>query len=432
MCYLCVTQISYLSEIKQSIMANLKAVLHPKNGREGEKIYRLALRVTVFRRRSYLYLGHNIHPNDWNEDAEKVRKSHPKHTQLNRLIRKKYDQIDDIIFEASSNKKQLTARQIVDSIRNRKKSNSFFDLAMEHVSDLEKANKYNRAISDNSKVKRIKEFTRNSELSFQEIDELMLRRLKIFLKTEKKMGERSVMNYYVLIRLLFNDAIRRGIIDQNIYPFGRGKILIRYPQSIKIGLNEDEILKIEGLDLQIHTMTWHTRNVFLFSFYLAGIRISDVLNMKWSDIIEDRLFYKMSKNNKIDSLKLPTKVLEILEYYRTDQKSYADFIFPELKKIGNKETKAKYSTIKSAIKRFNNSLAEIANLAEIDKKITNHIARHSFGNIAGEKVSPQMLQKLYRHSSLSTTIGYQANFIHKNSDAALDAVIGFSKPPANG
>ncbi len=64
--------------------------------------------------------------------------------------------------------------------------------------------------------------------------------------------------------------------------------------------------------------------------------------------------------------------------------------------------------------------------AEIDKKINNHIARHSFGNSAGDKVSPQMLQKLYRHSHLSTTIGYQANFIHKNADEALEAIITFA------
>lgn len=405
-------------------MAKLKVVLHPKKS-NGENVYRLAFRVTAYRRRSYLYLGYNINPEDWSEEGEKIKKSHPKHTQLNRLIRKKYDQIDDIIFEAGSNGKKLTAKQILDAVRDNRKNNSFFDLANEHVEDLVKANKYNRAISDRAIVKRISEFTNGRELSFEEIDELMLKRLKTFLKIQKNISERTVMNYYVFIRLLFNRAISRSIIDQNIYPFGRGKILIKYPQSIKIGLNEEEILRIEGLVLKEDSIIWHTRNVFLFSFYLAGIRITDVLNMKWSDMVEDRLFYKMSKNNKIDSLKLPMKVLSILEFYKEDQKSYSDFIFPELKKVGNKEIPAKYGAIKSAIKRFNNNLADIAKLAKIDKKITNHIARHSFGNIAGDKVSPQMLQKLYRHSSLSTTMGYQANFIHKSSDAALDSVINF-------
>lgn len=35
-----------------------------------------------------------------------------------------------------------------------------------------------------------------------------------------------------------------------------------------------------------------------------------------------------------------------------------------------------------------------------------------------------MLQKRYRHSNVSTTIGYQSNFIHEETDDALDAVIG--------
>lgn len=34
-----------------------------------------------------------------------------------------------------------------------------------------------------------------------------------------------------------------------------------------------------------------------------------------------------------------------------------------------------------------------------------------------------MLQNFYWHSNIKTTIAYQANFIHKNVDDALDAVV---------
>ena len=67
----------------------------------------------------------------------------------------------------------------------------------------------------------------------------------------------------------------------------------------------------------------------------------------------------------------------------------------------------------------------VAPLAKIDKKLTMHIARHTFGNISCDKIPIQMLQKLYRHSSITTTIGYQANFINKDADDALDTVVGF-------
>ena len=408
-------------------MATLKTVLHTKTDAKGNKEFRLALRLTVNRKRSYYYLGQKVDPKFWDVQAEKVKSSHTRHKQLNRLIRKKYDEIEDFIFEMETSKQNYTAKQIIDSIRKNTKRLSFFELADEHIEDLINANNYNRAISDRSKLNRIKEFAKKRNFEFEEIDENLLKKLKIYLRTTSGLSERSVMNIFVMIRLLYNKAISRKIVDRKFYPFGKDKIKIKYPQTIKIGLDEHEIRKIEELDLDPKTAVWHTRNVFLFSFYLAGIRISDVLRMRWSDIVAERLYYKMSKNDKVDSLKLPEPVIKILSHYQVDKKNKYDYIFPELKTIPINDSKAIYSRIKTSIKRLNANLTVIADLAEIDKKITNHIARHSFGNIAGDKVSPQMLQKLYRHTHLSTTIGYQGNFIHKNADEALNAIINFSK-----
>ena len=408
-------------------MATLKTVLHTKTDIKGNKDYRLALRLTVNRKRSYYHLGQKVNPKFWDGQAGKVKSSHSRHKQLNRPIRKKYDEIEDIIFEMEASKQNYSAKQIIDSIRKNTKRLSFFELPDEHVEDLVKADNHNRAISDRSKINRIKEFAKKRNFEFEEIDENLLKKLKIYLRITVGLSERSVMNVFVMIRLLYNKAIIRKIVDRKFYPFGKDKIKIKYPQTIKIGLDDTEIRKIEELDLDPRTSVWHTRNVFLFSFYLSGIRISDVLRMRWSDILADRLYYKMSKNDKADSLKLPVPVITILSYYREDKRTKSDYIFPELKTIPIKDSKAIYSRIKTSIKRLNSNLTIIANLAEIDKKITNHIARHSFGNIAGDKVSPQMLQKLYRHTHLSTTIGYQGNFIHKNADEALNAIINFSK-----
>ena len=62
-------------------------------------------------------------------------------------------------------------------------------------------------------------------------------------------------------------------------------------------------------------------------------------------------------------------------------------------------------------------------MCDIKINLSNHISRHSFGNIAKNKISPEILQKLYRHSNIKTTIGYQANFIHKEADEALKMVL---------
>jgi integrase len=155
------------------------------------------------------------------------------------------------------------------------------------------------------------------------------------------------------------------------------------------------------------------------------MRVADVLKIKWSDIFDERLHYRMNKNDKLLSLKLPLKVLPIIERYKKEKINEDDFIFPELKKANLKSEKDVLSKTKTANKKFNKYLKQIAEKAEINKKLTMHIARHTFGNISGDKIPIQMLQKLYRHSSVTTTINYQANFMHKDTDDALDKVIDF-------
>jgi len=73
-------------------------------------------------------------------------------------------------------------------------------------------------------------------------------------------------------------------------------------------------------------------------------------------------------------------------------------------------------------------LGKLAKLLGIEKALTMHIARHTFANLAEDKISLRKLQKLYWHSHISTTVIYQQNFIHKDTNDALDAVLtGFKQ-----
>ena len=137
------------------------------------------------------------------------------------------------------------------------------------------------------------------------------------------------------------------------------------------------------------------------------------------------LSYKMGKKNKVVSLKIPQKGIDIIKAYEKEAINETDLIFPELKKANLSDIKDGHAKIRTATKKFNKHLKTIGNELKIKKKITTHIARHSFGNIARDKVSPQMLQKLYRHSSITTTMGYQSNFIHTDTDEALESVLDF-------
>ena len=133
----------------------------------------------------------------------------------------------------------------------------------------------------------------------------------------------------------------------------------------------------------------------------------------------------MGKNTKADSLKVPLKALKILKQYK-QEKDETDLVFPELKNEPDLSNQYEIQKrIKRKLKVINDALNLVREKVEVEKPMTMHISRHTFGNISGDKIPIQMLQKLYRHSSITTTISYQANFIHKDADDALDAVISF-------
>lgn len=390
----------------------------------------IAIRITVNRKVRYIYTGIKVSLKDWSDkDGGRVKNTHPNFKMINTMIANKKAEITNEIIRTELDRLDFTSRQIKNSIQRGKQSNNFFDLANQHLDELERSKKISRLWSERPRIKHFQEFVSasigSSAVSFSEINEGFLKRFIAYLKGSREVSERTVMNYMVVIRTLFNRAIQEGLADRRSYPFGKGKIRIQMPESIKIGLTEEEVRRIEHLELITSTGIWHARNVWLISFYFAGIRNGDVLKLKWQDIKDGRLYYTMGKNRKVVSVKVPDKAMLIFNYYRTEDSQSEDYIFPELKKALASDPKSIYRKTLTASKKFNRYLSQIARACGINKKITTHIARHTFGNISGDKISPQMLQKLYRHSDIRTTMGYQANFIFREADEALDQVINF-------
>ena len=405
-------------------MASTKVILRTQKVRKDGS-HPLVLRVIKDRKTKFIFLGSYLQKKDWNEVETRVRKSHPNSVRLNQLILKKLTEANDVLIEAESNNQEVSSALVKKVIKRGEKSTTFFQISEDRYKDQIKLGKHGVAGSDRSKTRNFREFLNGSDIQFSEITTALLEKFKIYLASQKEASPRSVANHLLLIRTIFNKAISEGLVDQKYYPFGNGKIKVKLPETIKIGLDEKEIQKIIQLKLEEGTQLFHARNKWLFSFYFAGMRISDVLQCKWSDLSEGRLHYRMGKNQKVVSVKIPDKVIGILDYYKKEKSKKSDFIFSDLKTANTSDKKDLYRKINTAIKSTNDYLKLIASKAKINKNLTNHIARHSFGNIAGDKVSPQMLQKLYRHTDIKTTMGYQANFIHKTADEALETIINF-------
>ncbi len=405
-------------------MATVAIVLRKKKKKDGT--YPLALRITKNRKSSFIHLDYSIEEKYWDDENNQVRKSHPNATRLNNYLIKKLAEASDTTLEVETQKNEVSPQAIKRKIKP-KAGASFAAQSELYLTRLKDAGKYNRWNADKSRVKQFKQFLPGGDIAFSEISVGLLHRFKDWLKTTYKVGERTAMNHLVVIRSVFSLAILEGATEQKYYPFGSGKILIKFPPTTKIGISETDLQKLEEATF-INPIDDDARNAWLVSFYFAGMRGSDLLRLRVSDFHELRLHYTMGKNNKPGSLKTPQKALNILAKYIATQRNDDDFIFPDLKKLSDQELKDPFivqRSIASAMNRYDRILRErIAPALKIKGKISMHISRHTFATLAGDRIPLQMLQKLYRHSSITTTIEYQGNFIHKDTDDALDAVLG--------
>ena len=405
-------------------MATVKIVLRKKKNKDES--YPLVLRITKNRKSLYLFFNKKIHEKDWDVIQQKAKRSYPNHISLNNYLFKLRTETESMLLEYELQEKEFTLKDLRKKVQTEKKHDSVFEVAEEYFATLKEAGNFNRLSAERPAKSHLQRFLKGKDITFPEITISFLEKFKAYLVGSVKVSERTAANILIILRTLYKRAIQQGIVNEQQYPFGVNKFHIKKTESLKIGLNAEEVKRLELLELPADSFLHHARNVWLYAFYFAGMRVSEVLLSRWSDFEDDRLFYVMGKNKKPESLKVPEKATAILDQYRSDMKGPHDLVFPDLKMITDFNNKPRVqSRTKSAVRRINRALREIAIKAEITKPLTMHVARHTFGNISGDRISIQMLQKLYRHSSISTTMNYQKNFLSKEDDDALDSVLDF-------
>lgn len=403
--------------------ASIKIVLRKRKNKDGT--HPLILQIIKNRKSSILHTGQDILESDWDVKNQKVKKSHPNSARINNYLLTKLAEATAKSLDLESLNEAVSSKAVKETIKP-SGGVTFFAQADLYLDSLKKAGKYNQYTADKPRVKHFKDFLKESDIAFSDISVGLLQRYQVYLRGLGNKGQRTIMNHLVVIRSVFSFAAKNKVVDKKISPFGKEGIKIKFPDSLKIGLTVEEVKRIEELELPANSFEEHARRLWLFSYYFAGMRVGDVLRLKWNDLQNERLYYSMGKNDKGGSLKISGKALKILTAYEKEKRSEDDFVFPDLKRVEDPNNKFILDrTIAFTASRIDKFLQNhVAPAAKITKPLTMHIARHTFGNISGDKIPIQMLQKLYRHSHITTTLGYQANFLFKDADEALESVIG--------
>jgi integrase len=390
---------------------------------KGSNEHSLFLRITVNRKHARIKLNYAVIPRQFNPSPKQnkyIRASHPKHIKINNYLGDQIQAAKDVENELIKESKVLSA-DLIKKRLNKASFTNFDQFLTSYIEIMEMNNQIGNMKKHKTLKQRLTEFRNNKEITFEEIDISFLEEFQMYLR---KLGnnQTTISKYLRALRSTYNKAIESGKFDGQANPFNSFKIKTGQPNKDRLTI--EEIIKIEKMALRPGTLISHVRNVFLFSFYNAGIRISDLLTLKWGNIHNGRLAYTMYKTNRNHSLLLKDKPLAILNQYRTDDIQKDDYIFPFFKStIDYSEPLFLHNQIGSKTALINKYLKQIATKAEIDKNVTTHTARHSFADIARKKEKNiYNLSKALGHSSIKVTESYLATFDEAAVDETLNNV----------
>lgn len=159
-----------------------------------------------------------------------------------------------------------------------------------------------------------------------------------------------------------------------------------------------------------------SRDIFIFSYLCGGINMTDICDLKDSDIINNKLVYTRNKTNTIITIPLCEQAIDIINNY----KNYSDYLFPFLGNKPNRTKKQIYERKRKVIGIVNKDLKEIANILDIKENLTTYVARHSYATILKNSgVNISLISETLGHTDLKTTQIYLDSFSNEQIDRAL-------------
>ncbi|MDL2227923.1 site-specific integrase [Odoribacter sp. OttesenSCG-928-L07] len=241
-------------------------------------------------------------------------------------------------------------------------------------------------------------------LKNEAVDELNSARLKkyiLYCIDNLKLSENQVHSRYNAIKFYFEQVLKRDKIFINI---PRPKKHLKLPKHISM----QDIRRL----FEVTTNIKH--NTMLKLCYGMGLRVSEIVNLKISDIDSNNMqvLIERGKGKKDRYVNLPFSILEQLRIY---YKEYRPKIYLFEGQYGGQ-----YS-IRSAQKVFKTSMQK----AKINKDIGIHGLRHSYAtHLLESGTDISMIQQLLGHNNIKTTLLYTkvSNTSLKNIKSPLDNI----------
>lgn len=367
-------------------------------------------RITVNGRRSEISMKRSIEPNKWNSSAGRAKGNSEETRTINNYLTIVENKVFKHFNQFISEGKYITSDLLKNAFMGKREDQktlveafTYHNNQMEQLIGIDVVKKtHSRFVTTLNKLKLYLEKKQNrSDLYLKELNHKFVVDFEHYLKVDEGIGHNTAMKYIRNLKKIMNMSVANDWLAKN--PFNNFSCSYRKVQ--REILSKEELELLHKKDLTIERLA-EVRDVFLFCCY-TGYAFVDV-----EKLTPDHLVTGIDGNKWIYTNRKKTGTQSNVP------------LLPQAKQILDKyaghpycEAKGKLLPVKSN-QKMNAYLKEIADICGITKKLTMHIARHTFATTVtlSNGVPIETVSRLLGHTKLATTQIYAQVLEHKVSE----------------
>lgn len=382
----------------------------------------LMIRVCKDNKKKYKSLGISLNAKYWDDKKNWLKPNCPNKEYIEKIILDKKEEYQTQILVQKLSNKNFTATSLINATKqaiSTKTAQEFYTELIAHYKSINKVG--NASVYRNSfnSLKSFKE-TDNLDFLFSEIDLEWLNQYEKWLISRNN-AETTMSLLFRTLRSAFNKAIEQKIVRKEDYPFNSFKMSKFSVKTRKRAIAKEDIKKVIELDVTDESeMMQLSRDIFVFSYLQSGINLTDIANLKYENIIDNRLQYIRQKTNRLINIPLQEEALRILQKYYYPEAILNDYIFPILNRKVHISGMQKFNRIHKIIGKVNINLKKIAKKANIEANLTTYVARHTYATVLKRSgVNTSIISESLGHSSEKVTQIYLDSFENSQIDEAM-------------
>ena len=202
--------------------------------------------------------------------------------------------------------------------------------------------------------------------------------------TETSVRPPTINHTVTALRFFFHVTVDRADVTKPL-------TFVAEPRKIPVVLSPEEVARV------LEAAPGPKYKAALSAAYGAGLRVSEVVSLKVSDIDSKRMMLRIEqgKGRKDRHAMLSPQLLELLrDWYRIARPQV--WLFPGQNPVNPLTTR-----------QLNRAVHAAAHMAEIKKRVTPHTLRHSFAtHLLEQNIDIRVIQVLLGHAKLDTTALY--------------------------